>query len=122
MGMSCTNGFTCGNMITRPQGAAEFTRLGAAGATGGVQCQSWNDGALYGLGVQAPAYGTVEAPVTGSIGHAGVTYGFMSVNAFDQQHDVAISATAANDLTAPNAAYAEVHRLVTGSPADNIVV
>merc|ERR1711933_211852 len=113
--------------ITRPQSAAEFTwslfrgqllnlstvaemtkfiRLGAAGATGGVQCQSWNEGALYGLCVQAPAYGTVEAPVTDSIGHAGVTYGFMSVNAFDRQYDVAISAIAANDVTAPNAAYA----------------
>lgn len=145
--MSCTGGFSCGNMIARPRDAAafmyslfrgkllklstvsnmtEYDALGDPGATNGTKCFSWNQGALYGLGVQAPAYGTTSNPATATPGHAGVTYGFMSVNAFDRVHDLAISATAANDVRSPIDIYLDAHtqitRLSPGTEAEDVVI
>lgn len=98
--MSCSGGFTCGNMIAPTEEVArfvralfsgellgpnttqemlDFKRLGPEGATGKVKpsvCKSFDSGAFYGLGVEG--WKTPHMP-----GHEGVTYGFTSMSKYD---------------------------------------
>merc|ERR1711972_810684 len=96
--MSCTNGFTCGNLVAPPMEVARFVwalfmrkllkpgtmkemldykMLGTSGSTDGQTCGGFCSGCLYGLGVQAPAdtVNTGTDPPTFFPGHAGETYG-----------------------------------------------
>lgn len=122
--VSCTNGFTCGNLIARPADVAHFLwqlfsgkllnssslaemttfqPLGAQGATGGTQCTSWCEGCLYGLGVQAPSDDAIGiwGPVEDWPGHSGATYGFQTVNVFSRSRGSALVAGLAEDIAGP---------------------
>lgn len=134
--LSCTNGFTCGNMIAHPIDAARFVRelfegrlvnastlaemkdvkqLGGAGATKGASCSSWCEGCHYGLGVQAPANGLNEAEGDRFLGHAGVTYGYMSLTAYDREKKGAISVAVANDAIGGSSIWYDIHQAMLGS-------
>jgi CubicO group peptidase (beta-lactamase class C family) len=106
-GMSCTGGYTCGNMVATAEEVARFSRalfsgellgskttqemltyhkLGPEGATGGVDpglCSNTfgNDG-LYGLGVEA--HNNPDLP-----GHEGMTYGFTTLTQYDMRSEAA---------------------------------
>jgi len=97
--MSCTGGYTCGNMIAPSDEVARFAHglfsgallgsartsemltahaLGQPGATPGVSCTApFDTGDLYGLGVEL--HNNPRFP-----GHEGVTYGFTSMTKYDR--------------------------------------
>jgi len=100
MDMSCTNGFTCGNMVSPPKDVARFMwhlfeghllqpsslqemlssqLLGPKGAPEYPSCSSFASGYGYGLGLQIPAGGTPFP------GHEGETYGFIALTAYDRE-------------------------------------
>lgn len=144
MDMSCTNGFTCGNMIGPPSEVARFvwglfmgqllkqetvrqmvnyTTLGPKGATTqGQSCATgWNQGALYGLGVQAPAdtVQTGNQPPENFPGHAGQTYGYTSISAFDHWRGAAyVAGVASSDLGA-GAVWAGLHNALSPNTEDS---
>lgn len=96
--MSCTSGYTCGNLIAPVEEVARFahgvfsgallgskttadmikgTPLGNPGAWPGVTCRTFDSGDLYGLGVEN--HRDPRFP-----GHEGVTYGFTSLTKYDR--------------------------------------
>jgi len=139
--VSCTNGFTCGNMVAYPRDAArflwmllngkllkretvqemlKFQPLGQKGATRGTVCSSF--GMNYGLGMQAPADGasTGGEPPEMFPGHAGLTWGYSTINAYDVKRKAVYAAgIATSDVTA-QAVWFDLHNNI--KPDGQIVV
>lgn len=142
--MSCTNGYTSGNIFSTTGDAARYLRmlftnqilkqstvsqmtqyqlLGDAGASDGAKCFSWAQGTQYGLGVQAPVDQIATNDKDRFVGHAGAGYGCGSINAYDRTSDVAVSATGAYEGgTAPiwyevHETFARTSRLLSNSTA-----
>lgn len=140
MDMSCTNGFTCGNMAGPPSEVARFvwalfmgkllkpetvqtmqnyTALGPKGATQGKTCGGWcSQGCLYGLGVQAPAntINTGDQPPENFPGHAGQTFGYTSISAFDHWRGAAYVAGVATSDVGAGAVWAGLHQAIAPTP------
>lgn len=108
---SCTNGWTCGNLMSNGADAAVFVRAllgpGAHVVKAATQkemlktiplTQGWSVGLQYGLGVMDLSSAIGEQ--TGSfVGHGGETFGFNALTAYSMQHDFAISAVANTENT-----------------------
>jgi D-alanyl-D-alanine carboxypeptidase len=130
MDMSCTNGFACGNLVSTPQSVArflwhlfegkllrpstvqemlDFTPLGRAGAiennTSSECGHGWCQWCGYGLGVEEHANGIPF------YGHAGDTYGFFSINAYDPKKRGAYVAGIASNYVdeQPNDVWWDLH-------------
>jgi len=136
---SCTNGFTCGNLVGPPEEVSRFvwalfrgkllkketvaqmqtyTPLGVQGATRNQTCGGWCSGCLYGLGLQAPA-NSVDVPgqpVENFPGHAGQTYGYTSISAFDHWHGAAYVAGVAADEMGAGAVWKSLRNAVGSDP------
>lgn len=133
--MSCTNGFTCGNMVAPPEEVARFVwylfeghllgpsalqemltfhKLGPDGASPDVSispnCHGFCDGCGYGLGVQEHAVETMLP------GHAGQTYGFTTISAYDAGRRAAYVAGIASSDTGAGAIWADLYNSVHPHP------
>jgi len=108
--ISCTNGWTCGNLISNAADAAIFARalLGQGERVLSTQTQqemlkfvpltskAWGFGLPYGLGVMdlGAEFG-MKAGVL--FGHAGETYGFNALSAYSKEYDFGLAVVANNE-------------------------
>jgi len=99
--ISCTNGWTCGNLMSSAGDAAFFVRA----LLGGEQVltaktlkemmsfkpltQGWSTGLQYGLGLM-----NLTSKAGEMLGHGGETFGFASWTAYDPGLDVGVSVAA----------------------------
>lgn len=105
--MSCTNGWTCGNLVSNAADAAYFVRayLGTESVVSKATrdeivhfkslLAGWNPGMHYGLGVMDLRHYADETEYTFA-GHGGETFGFNALTGYSAQYDFSIS-VAAND-------------------------
>jgi len=107
--LSCTNGWTCGNLMSNGADAARFVRalLGQGEQVVSVASQQemlitqhlsqgWSKGLPYGLGLMD--FSGLVKEIPGSfVGHGGDTYGFNAFTAYSLEHDFAISIVANNE-------------------------
>lgn len=111
---SCTNGWTCGNLISNAGDAAVFVRaLLADKDRGGARVvsektrnemikmqklgkKSWAIGLPYGLGLMDLGFESGREPGA-FVGHGGETYGFNAFTGYDKPYDYGISVVANNE-------------------------
>jgi D-alanyl-D-alanine carboxypeptidase len=109
--VSCTNGWTCGNLISNAADAAFFVRAllgkGERILTSRTQSEmfkfkpltrDWSTGLPYGLGIMDIGYEDGMAPGE-FVGHGGETYGFNAFTAYVKSHDFGISVVANSENT-----------------------
>jgi D-alanyl-D-alanine carboxypeptidase len=109
--VSCTNGWTCGNLISNGGDAAFFVRalLGngervVRNATRQEMLKTsplttgWSTGLEYGLGVMDLSR-MVGEQAGSFIGHGGETYGFNAQTAYSRKHDFGLSLVANTENT-----------------------
>jgi len=106
--VSCTGGWTCGNLISNAVDAALFVNAllgrGERVVTAASQkemlvtsplTQGWSAGLRYGLGLMDLS-GVVREIPGSLVGHGGDTYGFNAFTAYSLEHDFSLS-LAVND-------------------------
>merc|ERR1712176_1606672 len=104
--VSCTNGWTCGNLISTAADAAIFVKALLGGGERVVKektkqemlkfkplDKTWALGLPYGLGLMDLSWFMKMAPGE-LVGHAGETYGFNSLTMYSKQYDFGLSITA----------------------------
>jgi CubicO group peptidase (beta-lactamase class C family) len=116
---SCTNGWTCGNLMSTGADAARFVRAllgdGERVLSAALQkemlitqpfSRGWSKGLPYGLGLMD--FSGLVHEIPGSfVGHGGDTYGFNAFTAYSLEHDFAISIVANNENLKAMAALAK---------------
>jgi len=110
--VSCTNGWTCGNLISSAADAAFFVRalLGEGERVLTTRTQkemlkfnplskkSWSVGLPYGLGIMDLGFEAGMKPGA-FVGHGGETYGFNAFTAYVKEYDFGISVVANSENT-----------------------
>jgi len=104
--LSCTNGWTCGNLLSNAADAAYFVRalLGSDQVLSEGMRQEmlnfstftlgWSQGRRYGLGVMDIEHFVRDfgrGPNISFIGHGGDTYGFVSLTGYNKEYDFGVS-------------------------------
>jgi D-alanyl-D-alanine carboxypeptidase len=135
--VSCTNGWTCGNLISNAADAAFFVRalLGKDQEVLSAATQKemkatlplttgWSTGLQYGLGLMDFSHNVKQDAGT-FLGHGGDTYGFNAQTAYDSIHDFGMSVVAnTENISLVDRVIPEVHQAVAralGSRAAVIV-
>lgn len=101
--VSCTNGWTCGNLISNGADAAVFVRAllgkGERLVSNSTQAEmmkfspltkGWETGLPYGLGLMDLGW-QVGLPKGQLVGHGGMTYGFNAMTAYARKDDFGLS-------------------------------
>jgi CubicO group peptidase (beta-lactamase class C family) len=104
--MSCTNGWTCGNLLSSAGDAAKFVKalLGPGERVLNADLQNemlnltalthgWSVGLPYGLGLMDLSH-WFKLPSKSFVGHGGATYGFLSFTGYMKDIDVGFSIVA----------------------------
>jgi len=141
--MSCTSGYTCGNLIATGEDVARFIYmlfqgnllknstvaemlkgqlLGAPGTNppGDQRCSSFRSGGLYGLGIEMPAYG-VSGDANKFPGHAGVIYGYAGIGAMDVDREAGIAVAVARDGPGTSGFWGEVWSTFTSGTSEALL-
>lgn len=100
--MSCTSGWTCGNLISSGADVAVFVRAllgkGERVVKASTQVEmlktapftvGWSQGLMYGLGVMDLSR-FISMPAGSFFGHGGDTYGFNGQVGYSAEHDIGI--------------------------------
>merc|ERR1712232_1320135 len=109
--VSCTNGWTCGNLVSNAADAAFFVRALLGSGEQVVSHASraemlkmeafttgWSTGLPYGLGLMDMSK-NVREPAGTFVGHGGETYGFNAMTAYSKTHDFGLSIVANTENT-----------------------
>jgi len=122
---SCTNGWTCGNLISSAADAAVFVRalLGKGERVVKKSTQeemlkfvplnkTWAIGLPYGLGLMDVGWGAQLEPGA-FVGHCGDTYGFNSITGYVKEHDFSLSVVAnSENANITNDAAAQAYEII----------
>jgi D-alanyl-D-alanine carboxypeptidase len=137
--MSCTNGWTCGNLMSNAVDAAVFVRalLGKEEAVLKKESQremvkfspltqGWSTGLQYGLGLMDMS-AFVGKNASTFIGHGGDTYGFNAMTGYADDHDFGLSVVANTENTlltrrVLEESYDSIVKAIVGQRKGNIIV
>jgi len=134
--VSCTNGWTCGNLISNAADAAVFVRallgkgervLKASSQQEMMSfkplTQGWSTGLEYGLGLMDMSKFVGGTQKGEFMGHGGETYGFSASTAYSKTHDFGASIVAnAENTFAVNRIMSLVYKTVVSHLSSNATV